>query len=148
MNATQNGFAIPPCFEKSYTNFEKWPSILVDKSIYLEDLQTYMYRLDDLEKDLFLKEDDNKIEVAFRDFIPSQPPSNPNAFDDKRLKDILGDASKPSNPHGHPCGPLVTKKDPKCRYMYVKFFKLVVVESYAIESVQQQYIVILTGHIA
>ena len=57
-------------FQRSYENFELYPSNLVYQTSYIGALQAYITRLNNAESNLLIN-DDAKIFVPFRDLGPT-----------------------------------------------------------------------------
>ena len=57
-------------FQRSYENFESYPSELIYQSSYLNTTQAYKARLDEHTDRLFTARDEN-INIPFRDLLPS-----------------------------------------------------------------------------
>ncbi|KAH8796953.1 hypothetical protein F5882DRAFT_22088 [Hyaloscypha sp. PMI_1271] len=111
--------ALAESFKRSYGDFESYPRNLICQTTYRDAADAYYARLRGAERTL-LVQDEDEIEVPFRDLLPSaQGFVKQNIFDDEALKAWLGDISIPGPVAGSTVGELATKKDPLCRFIYL-----------------------------
>lgn len=110
---------LPRDFEKSYEDFLSYPCNLVCKTSYLGTLKTYKARLQDASTTLFNKPN-GKMHVPFRDWnATSQMFDKQNILSDVKLKEWLGDQSVVDPLTSSRVGPLATRRDPKCRFIFI-----------------------------
>jgi hypothetical protein len=120
---------LPTAFADAYRDFEKYPNNLIDQSAYLDDFTGYRKRFDDHE-DLLVEHGDTRISIRFLDAEDEQiiAGSGPlwrkyESKDDESLREWLGDKTPQSVSGEDSSGPsasiqpVLTKKDPKCRFM-------------------------------
>jgi hypothetical protein len=123
---------VPAAFTRSYENADTYPRNLIHQTSYPTAISAYKARLDKYALRLFV-EDAREIEVSFRDFRSSQQrmssiypictllicqaPDTQYVRNDAALKAWLGDASTVDPLNQSLVGPLVTKRDPRCRFM-------------------------------
>ncbi|KAL8998394.1 MAG: hypothetical protein Q9169_002522 [Polycauliona sp. 2 TL-2023] len=110
---------IPDTFKHSYQNFETYPRNICNHNVYLGILQAYANRLDAAASRLLIGSEADAL-VPFRDlFSASQGPATHNILDDGALKKWLGDQSSIDPLTSQCCGAVVTKADPKCRFIFM-----------------------------
>lgn len=110
---------VPAAFKRSYENSEMYPHNLIYQTSYPTVISTYKARLDNYAPRIFV-EDASEIEVSFRDFWSSrQPPATQYVRSDAALKAWIGDASTVDPLDQSLVGPLVTKRDPRCRFIFI-----------------------------
>jgi hypothetical protein len=118
-------------FKRSYDQFQDYPESLVYQTSYPWALKESKSRLNEQCTRLFRLDG---FKIPFRDFVDDGkfPPISPhsssinqvvlgsniklkkqNCFDELGLKSWLGDQTSST-----PAGRSITKKDPKCRFMY------------------------------
>lgn len=123
---------VPANFKRSYENSDTYPRNLIYQTAYPTAISAYKARLDKYAPELFV-EDAREIEVSFRDFRSSQQrmssiypicplltcqaPATQYVRSDAALKAWLGDTSTVDPLNQSLVGPLITRRDPRCRFM-------------------------------
>jgi hypothetical protein len=124
---------LPSEFAESYANFEAYPTKLIYNTTYPSELALYRSRFEATAGKL-CTEDEDAIDVGFRDFdLNGQKGTcticgvrltkSNSSIDALNLQDVqtikwrLGDLSLNSSAAQRKIAQMVTKKDPRCRFM-------------------------------
>ena len=115
--------ALPLDFGDSYRRFAIYPTQLIHKSSYIYALLKCKSRLDEeVARGLCIRADD-ETHVIFRDLDPDSPtPVKRNIYNDVELQAWLDYQAEIDPISQIPIAPivnLVTKEDPKCRFVYL-----------------------------
>lgn len=110
--------ALPPDFADSYRQCASYPTQLIHKNLYPHALTRCKARLDEeIARGLCISADD-ETHVVFRDLDPAFPnPVKRNVYNDVELQAWLEYQTEIDPLTQRPIS-LVTKKDPRCRFVY------------------------------